>query len=134
MLNRFPQVVAERGAMFFSTSEGQEGAVLSPKSSSNGSRLSDFVHTCSMTDGDQIRIEPWAPEDLPLLERTMGDAEMTVYLGGPEDAAKLAERQTKYERLASSGNTHWRRRSARAAWARSTAPGTRCCAAPRPSR
>ena len=56
-----------------------------------------------MTDGDQIRIEPWAPDDLPLLERTMGDAEMTVYLGGPEDAAKLAERQTKYERLASSG-------------------------------
>ena len=56
-----------------------------------------------MTDGDQIRLEPWAPDDLPLLERTMGDAEMTVHLGGPEDATKLADRQTKYEGLASSG-------------------------------
>ncbi|MDQ3915101.1 MAG: GNAT family N-acetyltransferase [Actinomycetota bacterium] len=56
-----------------------------------------------MTAGDKIRIEPWGSGDLPLLERTMGDAAMTVYLGGPEDAANLAERQKKYEKLAGSG-------------------------------
>lgn len=56
-----------------------------------------------MADGGEIRLEPWAPDDLSLLERTMGDPEMTVHLGGPEDATKLANRQTKYEELASSG-------------------------------
>ena len=50
-----------------------------------------------------VRLEPWGPGLLPLLEQTMGDAEMTRYLGGPEDAAKLADRQAKYERLADSG-------------------------------
>ena len=50
-----------------------------------------------------VRLEPWGPGLLPLLEQTMGDADMTRYLGGPEDAAKLADRQAKYERLADSG-------------------------------
>jgi RimJ/RimL family protein N-acetyltransferase len=38
-----------------------------------------------------------------LLEKTMGDAEMTKHLGGPESPEKLADRQRKYERLADSG-------------------------------
>lgn len=50
-----------------------------------------------------VRLEPWAVGDLPLLEKTMGDPEMTVHLGGPESPEKLAERQGKYERLADSG-------------------------------
>jgi RimJ/RimL family protein N-acetyltransferase len=50
-----------------------------------------------------VRLEPWGEGDLPLLEKTMGDPEMTVHLGGPESAEKLAERQDKYERLADSG-------------------------------
>ena len=50
-----------------------------------------------------VRLEPWRPGLLPLLEQTMGDTDMTRYLGGPEDAAKLADRQSKYERLADSG-------------------------------
>jgi RimJ/RimL family protein N-acetyltransferase len=50
-----------------------------------------------------IRIEPWAAGDLPLLKQTMGAPELTVYLGGPENDEKLAERQVKYERLADSG-------------------------------
>jgi RimJ/RimL family protein N-acetyltransferase len=50
-----------------------------------------------------VRLEPWGEGDLPLLEKTMGDPEMTVHLGGPESPEKLAERHGKYERLADSG-------------------------------
>ena len=50
-----------------------------------------------------IRIAPWGKEDLALLEKTMGDSEMTKQLGGAESPEKLAERQAKYERLADSG-------------------------------
>jgi len=31
-----------------------------------------------------ISLRPWAEQDLPLLERLMGDPAMTEYLGGPE--------------------------------------------------
>jgi RimJ/RimL family protein N-acetyltransferase len=44
------------------------------------------------------RIEPWGPDDLPLLEQSLGDATMTRYLGGPESPEKIAERQARYER------------------------------------
>ena len=50
-----------------------------------------------------VRLEPWGEGDLPLLEKLLGDPEMTVHLGGPESAEKLAERQAKYERLSDSG-------------------------------
>ena len=53
-----------------------------------------------------VRLEPWAEGDLPLLTKLLGDPEMTVHLGGPESAEKLAERQAKYERLPDSG-TGW---------------------------
>ncbi len=47
-----------------------------------------------------VRIEPWGKDDLPLLEKLMGDPEMTEHLGGPESPEKVAERQARYERLA----------------------------------
>lgn len=50
-----------------------------------------------------IRIEPWGPDDLPILEKTMGDPAMTEHLGGPESPEKLADRQQRYEKLADSG-------------------------------
>jgi RimJ/RimL family protein N-acetyltransferase len=50
-----------------------------------------------------VRLEPWGKDDLPLLEKTVGDPEMMVYLGGPESAEKMAERQAKFEELADSG-------------------------------
>jgi RimJ/RimL family protein N-acetyltransferase len=50
-----------------------------------------------------VRLEPWGKEDLPLLEKTVGDPQMMVYLGGPESAEKMAERQVKFEGLADSG-------------------------------
>ncbi|HEV8565352.1 MAG TPA: GNAT family N-acetyltransferase [Actinomycetota bacterium] len=56
-----------------------------------------------MTDRIAVRIEPWGEDDLLILEKTMGDPEMTKYLGGAESDEKLAERQRKFERLADSG-------------------------------
>jgi RimJ/RimL family protein N-acetyltransferase len=56
-----------------------------------------------MHERSVVRIEPWAEDDLPILEQTLGDPEVTKYLGGPESHEKLVERQEKYERLADSG-------------------------------
>jgi RimJ/RimL family protein N-acetyltransferase len=47
----------------------------------------------------EVRLEPWAEGDLPLLRKLLGDPEMTEYLGGPESEEKLAERQARYENL-----------------------------------
>jgi RimJ/RimL family protein N-acetyltransferase len=47
----------------------------------------------------EVRLEPWAEGDLPLLTKLLGDPEMTKYLGGPESEDKLAQRQVRYERL-----------------------------------
>jgi RimJ/RimL family protein N-acetyltransferase len=44
----------------------------------------------------RIRLEPWGPDDLPLVERLMGDPAMTEFLGGPESRGKLADRQRRY--------------------------------------
>lgn len=43
-----------------------------------------------------MHLEAWGPDDLPLLEKTLGNAAMMRYLGGPETAEKLAERQERY--------------------------------------
>jgi RimJ/RimL family protein N-acetyltransferase len=51
----------------------------------------------------QVRLEPWGEGDRPLLEKLLGDPDMTVHLGGPESPEKLAERQGRYERLSDSG-------------------------------
>jgi RimJ/RimL family protein N-acetyltransferase len=50
-----------------------------------------------------VRLEPWGEHDRPLLEKIMGDPQMTEHLGGPESPEKIAERQARYERLADSG-------------------------------
>ena len=46
-----------------------------------------------------VTLEPWGSDDLPLLERLMGDSQMTEHLGGPESPEQLRERQGRYERL-----------------------------------
>jgi RimJ/RimL family protein N-acetyltransferase len=46
-----------------------------------------------------VILEDWSSDDLPLLERLMGDPGMTKHLGGPESADRLRERQGRYERL-----------------------------------
>jgi RimJ/RimL family protein N-acetyltransferase len=49
------------------------------------------------SDRGAARIEPWEDGDLPLLERLLGDAQMTEHLGGPESPEKIAERHAGYE-------------------------------------
>ncbi len=56
-----------------------------------------------MSDRGAVRVEPWGEGDPPLLEKLMGNPEMTEHLGGPESREKIAERQARYERLADSG-------------------------------
>jgi RimJ/RimL family protein N-acetyltransferase len=43
-----------------------------------------------------VDIRLWSNEDLPLLERLMGDPAMTAYIGGPETPEKLRERHLRY--------------------------------------
>jgi RimJ/RimL family protein N-acetyltransferase len=43
-----------------------------------------------------VRLRPWRADDLPLLERLLGDPAMTVYLGGPESAVKLRRLHNDY--------------------------------------
>ncbi|MEA2444901.1 MAG: hypothetical protein QOJ12_2193 [Thermoleophilales bacterium] len=43
-----------------------------------------------------VRIAPWEAGDLPLLEQLVGDPAMMEHLGGPESAAKIADRQVRY--------------------------------------
>jgi len=50
-----------------------------------------------------VDIRPWAEGDLPLLQRLMGDPEMTAHLGGPESPAKIRSRHEKYCQLADTG-------------------------------
>jgi len=45
-----------------------------------------------------VRLELFGPDDLPLVERLMGDPVMTEHLGGPESAEKLVERHERYMR------------------------------------
>jgi RimJ/RimL family protein N-acetyltransferase len=56
-----------------------------------------------MSDPGVVRIEPWAEGGFLLLQRLLGDPRMTQYLGGAYGDEEVAERQTRYERLAESG-------------------------------
>jgi RimJ/RimL family protein N-acetyltransferase len=46
---------------------------------------------------DGLRLENWSADDLWLVTALNGDPEMMRFLGGPESAEKLAERQARYE-------------------------------------
>lgn len=49
-----------------------------------------------MAVGFPIGLRPYGEGDLGLLQATLGDPEMTVYLGGPESAEKLRQRHERY--------------------------------------
>ena len=51
-----------------------------------------------MTESE-FRIQPWAEEDLPLLEKFMGDSAMTENLGGSESPRRSSSARKRYERL-----------------------------------
>jgi RimJ/RimL family protein N-acetyltransferase len=48
--------------------------------------------------GDVI-LRPWSVEDLPLLEKLMGDPDMMAYLGGPETPEQIRKRHQRYLQL-----------------------------------
>jgi len=50
-----------------------------------------------------VHIAPWSAGDDALLQKLMGDPEMTAHLGGPETPLQIADRQSRYEGLADSG-------------------------------
>ncbi|MFD1505659.1 GNAT family N-acetyltransferase [Georgenia yuyongxinii] len=60
-----------------------------------------------MSDGtaaaEPLELREWAAGDLAVVEGTMGAVTATRHLGGPEPAAKLAERHARYLALAGSG-------------------------------
>jgi RimJ/RimL family protein N-acetyltransferase len=61
-----------------------------------------FLHAESK-QGTAVRLEAWGEDDLPLLEKLMGDPAMTEHLGGPESPEKIAERQARYEDVGDAG-------------------------------
>jgi RimJ/RimL family protein N-acetyltransferase len=52
-----------------------------------------------------VCLRPWAPDDLQLLERLLGDPEMTRYIGGPEAPEKLVARHHRYLDFTTPGGT-----------------------------
>ena len=51
-------------------------------------------------------LRPWNEDDLTLAQRLMGDAAMTVYLGGPEPQAQITQRHQRYVTLNQTGPGH----------------------------
>ncbi len=47
-------------------------------------------------DAPIVRLEPWSADDLPLLQRLVGDPAMMAHLGGPESAEQVVARQARY--------------------------------------
>src|SRR4051794_41428497 len=43
-----------------------------------------------------IAIEPWAEDDLPLVQALLGDPVMMEHLGGPEDPDRIIARHGRY--------------------------------------
>lgn len=48
---------------------------------------------------ERVSVAPWSVEDLPLLEKLLGDAEMMKHLGGPETAEQIQKRHQRYLQL-----------------------------------
>jgi len=53
-----------------------------------------------------LRLREWQEGDLPLLRASLGDPEMTRFLGGPESAEQIAARHLRYAALAGTGTGH----------------------------
>lgn len=46
-----------------------------------------------------VLLQPWSEEDLPLLQKLLGDPAMMVHLGGPESPEQIARRHQRYLQL-----------------------------------
>jgi RimJ/RimL family protein N-acetyltransferase len=53
-----------------------------------------------------VQLQPWSEEDLPLLEKLLGDPAMMTYLGGPESQEQILRRHQRYIRLPADGTDH----------------------------
>ncbi len=53
----------------------------------------------TQTHASSIRLRNWADGDFPLLEKLLGDPEMTKYIGGAETHDHLIERQQRFVNL-----------------------------------
>ena len=53
-----------------------------------------------------IQLQPWAEEDLSLLEKLLGDPEMMTHLGGPETPEQILHRHQRYLHLPEDGTDH----------------------------
>jgi RimJ/RimL family protein N-acetyltransferase len=53
-----------------------------------------------------VLLQPWSDEDLPLLEKLLGDPEMMMHLGGPETLEQILRRHQRYLNLAEDGTDH----------------------------
>jgi RimJ/RimL family protein N-acetyltransferase len=55
---------------------------------------------------NDIQLLRWSEGDLPLLEKLLGDPEMTAHLGGPESSEQILRRHIRYVRLPEEGTDH----------------------------
>lgn len=53
-----------------------------------------------------VLIQPWAEEDLPLLQNLLGDPDMMTHLGGPETQEQILRRHQRYTHLPQHGTDH----------------------------
>ena len=53
-----------------------------------------------------VLLQPWSDEDLPLLEKLLGDPEMMTHLGGPETSEQILRRHQRYLHLPEDGTDH----------------------------
>lgn len=44
----------------------------------------------------EVSLRPWSADDLPLLERLLGDPAMMAHLGGPESVEQIRDRHERY--------------------------------------
>jgi RimJ/RimL family protein N-acetyltransferase len=59
-----------------------------------------------MTSQAELILQPWSEEDLPHLEKLLGDPAMMTHLGGPETPEQILRRHQRYLRLPESGTDH----------------------------
>jgi RimJ/RimL family protein N-acetyltransferase len=53
-----------------------------------------------------ILLRPWSEEDLPLLQKLLGDPAMMEHLGGPESQEQILRRHQRYSHLPEDGTDH----------------------------
>ena len=46
-----------------------------------------------------VALQPWSEDDLPLLQKLLGDPDMMAHLGGPESPEQIVRRHQRYLQL-----------------------------------